>query len=357
MDHRPRSDRGTGLARLALVAAAAGLAGWGASSTGLPAGWLVGPMLAALVLALRGVARPRVSRWAWRGAQAVVGLTISATFSASSLPVLAHRWPAVLAAILLVLILAMLAGVILARIAPVSPPTAFVGTMPGGASAMVVLADEVGADPRLVAFMQYLRLVLTVLTVTATAPLFPAGAPSTSTVSPFAAHASVPEYVLTAGVALAMVLLSLRLPLPAGALILPVLAGVVLGIAGVRHGIWPPGVLELAYAVIGVRVGGQFDADAMRRAGRAAPAVLGFVLLLMAACGGLAWGISRLAGIDPLTAYLATAPGGMDSVMIVALDTGAQTPTVLGLQMARLLIVILSAPLLVRWLRRWGPRG
>ena len=39
---------------------------------------------------------------------------------------------------------------------------------------------------------------------------------------------------------------------------------------------------------------------------------------LIAICGGSAWGLVHFAGIDPLTAYLATSPGGADSVAILS---------------------------------------
>ena len=42
---------------------------------------------------------------------------------------------------------------------------------------------------------------------------------------------------------------------------------------------------------------------------------------LMGVCGLLAWCLMRLGHIDALTAYLATSPGGLDSVAIIAAST------------------------------------
>ncbi len=72
----------------------------------------------------------------------------------------------------------------------------------------------------------------------------------------------------------------------------------------------------------------------------------------MAACATLGWLLVVLAGADPLTAYLATTPGGIDSVAITAIDSGADSSLVLALQMLRLFAVLLTAPLLARWLAR-----
>ena len=51
----------------------------------------------------------------------------------------------------------------LARTTEVDPPTAALGLVAGGASGIVGMARELGADDRLVAFMQYLRVLVVVL--------------------------------------------------------------------------------------------------------------------------------------------------------------------------------------------------
>ena len=42
-------------------------------------------------------------------------------------------------------------------------PTATLGMIAGGASGIVTMADDLGGDDRLVAFMQYLRVLVVVL--------------------------------------------------------------------------------------------------------------------------------------------------------------------------------------------------
>jgi len=54
---------------------------------------------------------------------------------------------------------------VLARVAQLDRPTASLGMVAGGAAGIVAMAGDLGADDRLVAFMQYLRvLVITLLT-------------------------------------------------------------------------------------------------------------------------------------------------------------------------------------------------
>ncbi len=83
--------------------------------------------------------------------------------------------------------------------------------------------------------------------------------------------------------------------------------------------------------------------------GRLFPFVLASAAGLTGACAGLGWVLTAITPIDGLTAYLATTPGGIDSVAVVALGSGADAPLVLAVQMLRLFAVILAGSLLGRW--------
>jgi hypothetical protein len=56
-----------------------------------------------------------------------------------------------------------------------------------------------------------------------------------------------------------------------------------------------------------------------------------------------------VAGIDPLTAYLATSPGGSDSVAIITASTTADVSFVMAMQTVRLLAVLFVGPALTRY--------
>jgi uncharacterized protein len=58
------------------------------------------------------------------------------------------------------------------------------------------------------------------------------------------------------------------------------------------------------------------------------------------------------AGIDPLTAYLATSPGGIDSVAIIAASSKADMSFVMTMQAVRLVFVLIAGPPLARFLAR-----
>jgi membrane AbrB-like protein len=73
--------------------------------------------------------------------------------------------------IVIVVVAAGTASWLLARYSPISAATAAWGSSPGASVTMIALSAEFGADPRVVAFMQYLRVTLVVLTASSVAHL------------------------------------------------------------------------------------------------------------------------------------------------------------------------------------------
>jgi len=124
------------------------------------------------------------------------------------------------------------------------------------------------------------------------------------------------------------------------ALLGPLVLGVALEELCMVRLAWPPGVPQAAFLVLGLWVGLLFDRASIKRAGRLFPFVLASAVGLTIACAALGWALTALTSIDGLTAYLATTPGGIDSVAIMALASGADAPLVLAVQTLRLFAVV-----------------
>jgi len=77
-------------------------------------------------------------------------------------------------------------------------------------------------------------------------------------------------------------------------------------------------------------------------------------LLLIGLCAISAWLLHRGTGIDSLTAYLATSPGGLDSIAVIANGSRADTPFILAMQTMRLFIVILTGPAIAKLISRYA---
>ncbi|WP_377289590.1 AbrB family transcriptional regulator [Rhizobium sp. SG2393] len=313
----------------------------------LPAALLIGPMAAGIMIALAGVrlSMPAFSR---SFAQAVIGVMIATTVTADILVTFAARWPLFLATIVAVIAVSALSGYALARLKVLPATTAIWGSSAGAASAMVLMAQAYGADARLVGFMQYLRVIF-VASIAAIVARTVAGVTAGTPAHAFFEMPDYAEAMTAAAIALAGTLLGRATRLPAGLLLGPLVLGAVLHVAGLSFYV-PELVLALAYALLGWTIGLGFDRDVLLHAGRALVPVTGAILLLIGFCGLLAYALHVFAGIDPLTAYLATSPGGMDSIAIIAASIDVDVPFIMALQTARLLIVMAIGPTIARLL-------
>jgi uncharacterized protein len=323
---------------------------------GLPAGRLLGPMVAAIVFAVLGH-EANVPRNAFVAAQGVIGLLIARGIPGSLLSTLSEHWAVLIAGVLAVTFLANALGWMMSHWNVFPGDTAVWGSAPGAASAMMIMAEAHGADVRLVAFMQYLRVVCVSLSASLVAHWW-MKAGSGAALPPAAAHSLLagPAHwsglAATLAVSLVGAVVGSRSRLPAGGLLLPLVGGVLLqDFAHVPIEL-PPLLLAVAYAFMGWTIGGRFNRQVLAVSLRSLPKVLGATMLLIVLCGGLGALMVRWAHVDPLTAYLATSPGGADSIAIIAASSPVDVPFVLTMQVLRMLFVMATGPAIARTLAR-----
>ena len=132
-----------------------------------------------------------------------------------------------------------MAGLLLSRATGLDRPTALLGLIAGGASGIVAMSDELGADARLVAFMQYLRVLIVVITAPLVATvLFGAGGDLAAPELGSAGLAA--DLAFTAGCGIAGVLIARRVPITAGSLLMPLVIAAALSVSGLTEGAHVP---------------------------------------------------------------------------------------------------------------------
>src|SRR4051812_14406875 len=137
----------------------------------MPSPTLFAALVVGIAVALRSPGSFELPRHVFTGAQAVVGVTLGAYLRSSSLSALADSWLPVALVSLATLGLSLACGEVLSRVTGLDPATATLGSIAGGASGIVGMSDELGGDDRLVAFMQYLRVLVVVVLTPAIAAL------------------------------------------------------------------------------------------------------------------------------------------------------------------------------------------
>ena len=326
---------------------------WG--SMQLPAALLLGPMLGGVVFGVNGV-RLSVPRWPYTGAQGIIGAMVSMAITPAIVTTLGSHLVLFGIVMAATLVGAAAIGWLISRSGLIPGATAVYGTSPGAASAMVLLGEAQGADTQLVAFMQYSRVLLVALAAALVAHFWAGGVPAHTPGASWSAPVHWGSLALVLLLIAVGQQLARLLRLPAWPLLGPMLLLAVLHASGWLSLDLPRWLLAASYALLGWHIGLGFRRDALRHAGRALPVVVTAALCLMVLCGALAWCLTQLAHVDALTAYLATSPGGMDSVAIIAASTPrVDLPFVLALQAVRLLFVIGLAPLVTRLVVRHSP--
>jgi membrane AbrB-like protein len=138
--------------------------------------------------------------------------------------------------------------------------------------------------------------------------------------------------------------------IPGGALLFSLVLSILLSSAGWLRPELPPWLLAASFVLMGWTIGLRFTRRLLFPLLHSLPWVLVSVASLMIFCALFAGLLVIGAGMDPLTAYLATCPGGMDTVAIVAAATpGVDAPFVMVMQAARMLLVLLTGPPLARF--------
>ena len=125
----------------------------------VPAALLLGPMLAGIATAASG-GTARVPNAMFLLAQGIIGCMIAKMAPLAIAGEILSRWPVFVFGVLAVIAVSTSLGWWMTRMRILPGTAALWGSSPGAAMAMVVMAEAHGADGRLVAFMQYLRIAI-----------------------------------------------------------------------------------------------------------------------------------------------------------------------------------------------------
>lgn len=360
MDDCPRTPARA--ATLVLVVTAAGSVLL--TMLGVPSPVLFAAVIGGMAHALTSPVAVVVPPWLFRVAQGLIGVTVGSVIDLDTLRRIGQEAGPVVSVTVATLVLSLGAGRLLALRRDVSAITGVFALVAGGASGVVAVSRELGADDRVVTVVQYLRVLVVLLTMPViTAAVF---RPPHGVGDVVGGRAGLPADLLFVALSLVLGLLLARvLPVTTMSLLGPLLVAGVLAAGGWLGPVAVPTVLQwLAYALIGVQVGLRFTRASLRSVARMLPAVVAIVAALVLATAGLGVLLAAWTSVDPLTAYLATTPGGLFAVLATAADSGSDVTYVMAVQLLRLLVILAVLPLLARWLappgdgaRAQGQRG
>ena len=334
------TELGRGVALLA-VGAVGALAG---NALGLAAGVIAGALVASGIYRLLG-GEPGP----WRGrygqvGRLLLGTVIGAAFGPDLLPPLQAAFLPMLALIGVILAVGLFLGWALFHFTSLDWPTAIMSAMPGGLPAMASLSEEVDADATIVSAIHFSRLTTILLLVPLLIPLLTGLSAGTSFIAVSEEPVGLASSLAALGLGALSGLLAVKVGIPTGDLVGPILVVGGANLLGANFGPLPAVFRHAAMLFIGTAVGAQVSKDSLRRLGQVFVPALVMIALLISAGLLLGWGLSELTPLDPVTALLCGVPGGASTMPIIAHDLGGDIRLVAALQLMRQLVMLVIIP-------------
>jgi uncharacterized protein len=330
-----------------MIAAVAGAVLWYA--LGLPLPFLLGPMFACLAAALLKV-RLRGAPMVSDAMRTVLGVAVGTSITPDLVDRIGSMALSVAFVPPFVIVIGLIGYPYFRRICGFDPATAYYCAMPGGLQDMLLFGQEAGGNLRALSLVHATRVVAIVsimpLLLMLVWGLELAAAPGE-------AAASIPLQDLALMVVCAAVGWKggERIGLFGAAIIGPLVIAGVASLAGLIENRPPAEAILVAQFFIGLGVGVKYVGVTTEELLRVVGAALGYCVLLALLSVVFAETIYLVGAAPQVEALLAFAPGGQGEMVVLAIVAGADMAYVVTHHLVRLLVVIIGAPLVARWLQ------
>lgn len=325
--------------------------GWSCTLLHVPLPWMIGPLL--VTAGGRLLELPlRVPPGTRNAGQWVIGLALGLYFTPQVAAQLGELLPAILAGALAALAAGATGGHLLRQLSRQDPATAYFAAMPGGASEMANLAEQHGARIDLVAAAHGLRVMIVVILIPSVYVLLDLHGSDQYQQAAQTVHWPGLGALALLGAVGAVVWRRLRQP--NAWIIGPLLITAIVTASGNAWSALPSPISAAGQLFIGCSLGTSFSRRFLTDAPRfllGSLAITGFLLLVMAAFGGLlAWA----ANLWTPSVILGLAPGGIAEMCITAKVLQLGVPVVTAFHVVRSIAVVTLCGPLFRWLQTRG---
>lgn len=269
----------------------------------------------------------------------VVGVTLGLCFSPPVVREVLTHWPWFVFLGFAAIGLGATSALALMQVGGVDRPTAYFGSMPGGAADMVNVGERHGAQRDTVALSHSLRLLVLISTIPAGITL--AGFSATEDYTAVRIPFDLPGLAVLLGAATMAGFVAQRIGAPTAFTLGPLLLTIALTVGEVQLSSMPQLLTNAAQVLLGASLGSHFERSFLRKA----PRVLMAIALSVAITIGLAlvvgWLIAIGSGAYLGTALLAAAPGGIAEMSITAQVLRIGVAFVTAAHVIRYLVVVL----------------
>lgn len=321
------------------------------SAAGVPAGWLFGALLAGIFTGIF-IKRFTFEGWPFQAALALVGANIGFLMDTELFAVIPAYILPLTITLSITLLMGLVFGMLMYKWTDLDVKTAFFCCVPGGASEVISVSREYGADDRIVAAFHTARITFFVFLIPLSAVLFYPAAPAGGTPAdsivwnPFIGF---PILLFIVGI---VIVLNKYVKIPGGALLYALAIGFVVGEWVVPGLASPDYAAGIGQALIGAMVGIRFDRETLVRVksiGLPSLGILQCFLLLSLLLAGL---FTLMTPLPYITSLLSTVPAGAAEMSSTAFALQLEPTLVSTLHIIRVIVLFLLLPFLIKWMDR-----
>lgn len=321
----------------------------------LPIPWLLGSMFFVLICSKILNIKLYWSSKLRDSSMIVVGYTIGLSFTTSTLIQIGHQLSSMILMTILLLLFTLLFSLMISKISGIPFPTILIGSIPGGLSQMIILAEELkDVDLTIVTFLQISRLMMIIFLVPLLifSPLFEVH--RNSSISDTVALESwgnlFPNIFIFAIVCITFAILGKKINFPTAFLLGPMFSTIILNLIGFKGPTLPSVILDISQLLIGGYIGLLLKPELLKNKIRIIIIALLSGIILVVFSLFLSILLSHVQTIDDITSLLSLAPGGMDQMAIIAKEVNADLSVIMCYQLFRMLFIFIAVPYLLRYI-------
>ena len=329
---------------IALAAGGGGIA----AALGLPAGWIMGGALVVSITAMAGAPVTMPSRL--RDVVFVlIGMSMGASVAPDSLALLSS-WPASLAGLVLELVLIIgLTGWMLQRRFGLDRGTAYLSSFPGHLSFVLAIATAGVGDPRQIAIIQVIRILMLTVAVPIGAMFLPVA--EYKPPADFGTLGPVELLLLAAG-CVAVGLVFVQMKVPAGLVLGAMAASTGAKLAGLYTAAIPEPLTIGTFVLTGALIGSRFAGISRAEFVAAAKGGIVATLMTLVIVTVVAWGVSLVVAIPYAQIWIGLAPGALEGMGALGIALGYDTAFIAAHHVVRLMLLTFAIPLVVAIIQR-----
>ena len=314
----------------------------------IPLAWMLGPMVVNIVASVRGapVLVPHSVRVV---TLCVIGVFLGGSFSPDLLD-RAGEWALSLSLMILFIpLITIIASYYYRRFAGFDAPTAMFSGAPGTLTAMVIIGGESGADERMIALTQGLRVVVVVFLMPLVVTMAMATGPSSASFLPAGGPFLWSEGAMLLIAAVFGLGLARAFRLPTSAMTGAMLASAALYLFGLVSWRPPDLALWVCLWILGSAIGSRFSTVTPQTFFRVSRHAIAATALVISVSAIFAFGVSEITGAAFLTTLLSFTPGGVAEMCLIAIAFDIDPAFVAVHHLVRIAILITLAPLAAKW--------